>query len=123
MFDGEVIKKEVIFVLNQLLINTQLDESEYEVVVDVNFEGKDRFLLKTKDDTDVNLNADDDTCLIENPNTLLFFDEFYVEDQKKDEPITFVFTLSKAFEAFIMKKVYAKMVKYEKDCINSLEDK
>lgn len=131
MFNDEIIKKEVVFVLNQLFKNIQIDEKEIEIENNyhtngVNLNQSDmNFILHMKNiKHDLIIGDDDMVDLDTNPNTPLFFECCGI-DKTEDESENFwgfFFNLTPSFESIITKKVYENMIEYEKDCIDSLKN-
>lgn len=135
-FNGDIIRDEVIKVINNLLSEEAVfdgfDKDYFEVIDNCYTEENDRFpfILQPKDiDGELPISDDELNDLLNNPNTTLFFKTIALDTidrlwqgQKEDQECWgLIFDLTPAFQAIIANKVYKALEEYEKDCLKTLE--
>ena len=129
-FNGDIIRDEVIKVINNLLpeeaVFDSFDEDYFEVIHNCYTEELDKFpfILQPKYiDGELPLCDEELNDLYNNPNTGLFFkaidlDIIDRQDQKEDQDCWgLIFDLTPAFQSMIANKVYKVIEDYEKECI------
>lgn len=131
-FNGDIIRDEVIKVINNLLSEEAVfdgfDEDYFEVIHNCYTEENDRFpfILQPKDiDGELPICDDELNDLCNNPNTDLFFkaidldtiDRLWQGQKEDQECWGLIFDLTPAFQSMIANKVYKAIEDYEKECI------
>ena len=134
-FNGDIIRDEVIKVINNLLSEEAVfdgfDKDYFEVIHNCYTEELDKypFILQPKD-----INGELPLCdnelndLCNNPNTSLFFkaidldtiDRLWQGQKEDQECWGLIFDLTPAFQSIIANKVYKALEDYEKDCLKTL---
>lgn len=131
-FNGDIIRDEVIKVINNLLSEEAVfdgfDKDYFEVISNCYTEENDKFpfILQPKNiDGELPLCDDELNDLCNNPNTDLFFkaidldtiDRSWQGQKENQECWGLIFDLTPAFQSIIANKVYKAIEDYEKECI------